>query len=196
MHYTWGKRQWYNCPWSLLLFRISVQQKLHARNINMLMLAKLFSRIQLGCLFNLMDDMYMNIQLDKLFHPIPKGNTQLSGSEPHQYTWTFVSKRKECCWLRAKIPICLWKQSTPSTEISLSENTADIRCERERIFHPVVQIIPAGRCYCASIGSSCSKSSVRTWTGGWDNDFTPKPPSDVQVNLTPTAHISLLELAN
>lgn len=36
--------------------------------------------------------MDMNIQSDKLFHPIPKGNSQPSGSVPHHYTWTFESK--------------------------------------------------------------------------------------------------------
>lgn len=59
----------------------SESQLMHQK-ANTLMLHKLFSKTQLGCLFNVMDDMCMNIQSDKLFHPIPKGNSQPSGSVP------------------------------------------------------------------------------------------------------------------
>lgn len=73
-----------------LPFVSPIIQNLNKKKSSYLMLANLFSKTQLGCLFNIMDDMYMNIQSDKLFHSIPKGISQARGSEPHQYTWIFV----------------------------------------------------------------------------------------------------------
>lgn len=142
---------------TMRIFWISSQQKLHALNIKILLLLKLFSKTQLGCLYSLMDDMYKNIQSDKLFQREFSNIRKRASS-----LYMDICIKIEGIFLAASQDSHLsLKAAFPSTEISLSENTVDIRCERGRISHPPVQIIPAGCCYCASIIPICCKSSVR-----------------------------------